>query len=385
MKKRWLQLAGRGGRVHRTIKGFDGIRALAVIAVVLTHLGVFSYFVERQWLPEAFVPLIHGGTGVQVFFVLSGFLITSLLVEEFQRTGRVSVRNFIIRRTLRIFPLYVLFMVLATLLHVFGNNVTTWRSLFYVYAYSYNFVPVEAYTTFMGHTWSLAVEEHFYLVWPTLFLLLFGRARPVLVGLLVLFIASVPLLHVALVKSGLFAGYFVSRWSFIAGSSIAVGCLAALLLTGARTAARMRRVAGAPAGFLLGAFLYANTLYLSSDSWFVTHVLMSYLRTFGIALLITWLYINQSSSLARFLELRPLKYIGLISYGIYIFQGLFLDTGPERDAAQSWPPSPEVGLMLLIVIAPLSYHYFERPFLRLKSRYSLHASARAREGVQPVH
>jgi len=356
--------------MHRTIKGLDGIRGLAVIAVVLTHLGVFGALLDLKLLPPALMPMIHGGTGVQAFFVLSGFLITTLLIKEYNNTGSISIRHFILRRTLRIFPLYILFLIVVTLLHLVAPNITTWDSLFYAYIYSYNFIPTGIYTSLIGHTWSLAVEEHFYLVWPTVFLLLFGQYRLALLGLVLTFIVSAPLLQLYLVRTGLAAGYFVGRWTFIAGYAIALGCLAAILIGSQQTAQPARRFAEHPASLAFAALLYANSLYLTGDSWFLQNIGGNFLRTIGIALALAWLYFNQGSRLVSALEFPPLKYIGLISYGIYMYQGLFLDTGPERIPGQIWPPGPGVGLLLLVLVAPLSYQYFEKPFLRLKSRYS---------------
>jgi len=369
--------------MHRTIRGFDGLRALAVVAVVLTHLGVYGALTKAQWLPSSLLPMIHGGTGVQAFFVLSGFLITTLLINEHRTSGTISIRNFIVRRTLRIFPLYVLFLVIVTLLHAFGSNITSWDSLFYAYIYSYNFVPRELYTSIIGHTWSLAVEEHFYLVWPTLFLLLFGKRKPALVALVLTFIVTAPFVQLLLVRMGLSEHYFVERWSFITGSSIAIGCLMALLIK-SRHRSPLQRLLSHPTSLALGALLYANSLYLGSDSWFIQHIGSNYLRTLGIALAIGWIYFNQASRLVTLLELPPLKYIGLISYGIYMYQGLFLDTGPERAPGQSWPPDPATGLLLLVVVAPLSYHYFEKPFLRLKSRYANAKATAAALATEPA-
>lgn len=356
--------------MNRTIKGFDGIRGLAVIAVVLTHLGVYTTLSDLNLLPKAFIPMINGGAGVQAFFVLSGFLITTLLINEFNANGTISIRNFIFRRTYRIFPLYIFFLIVVTLLHVFGQNVTTWKSLSYAYLYAYNFIPKWLYTNVLGHTWSLAVEEHFYIVWPTVFLLLFGKHRRALLGLTLTFIVSAPIVNLLLIKAGLATDYFVERWSFIAGSSIAIGCLAAILIGSEQTARQARRLAEPATSLVIGALLYANSFYLTSDSWLVQNAVSSYLRTIGIAIGISWLYFNQVSRLVNLLELRPLKYIGVISYGIYMYQGLFLSTGPYRSVSQTWPPSQEIGLVLLLLSAPLSYHYFEKPFLRLKERYS---------------
>lgn len=353
-----------------TIKGFDGIRGLAVISVVLTHLGVFTSLTDKHILPASVIPMLSGSTGVQAFFVLSGFLITTLLINEFRTSGSISIKRFIVRRTLRIFPLYFLFAIAITLLHVCGRNVTSWGSLGYLYAYSYNFVPSNLYTSVLGHTWSLAVEEHFYLVWPVVFLLLFGKRRTSLIGLLVSFIAAAPLVHVALNRAGAATVYFIDRWTFIAGSSIAFGCLVAILIEGDQTAQRIRKIVQRRAFLVVSALLYTNSLYLTSNSWSIQNVGSSYLRLIGISFVIAWIFFNQGSRMVKFLELRPLKYVGVISYGVYMYQGFFLATGPYRDPNQSWPPSPEIGIVLLLVFAPLSYHYFEKPFLRLKSRFS---------------
>ncbi|MBK7900545.1 MAG: acyltransferase [Azonexus sp.] len=355
---------------HRNIKGFDGIRALAVIAVILSHVGVYAALTERGLLSEPILAMVGGGTGVQAFFVLSGFLITSLLIAEFDATGSISIRKFILRRTLRIFPLYILFLLIVTVLHLLLPGVTTWPSLYYAYAYAFNFAPTQHYTPILGHTWSLAVEEHFYLVWPSLFLLTYARRRPYLVGLTLVFIFTAPLLNLAFTRLGIGREYFVGRFSFIAGAAIALGCLMALLAHGPRTADRFRRTVASPWTLAAGLLLFANSLYLQVDSWFLKHAGSGLARNLGIALLVGWIYFNQTSRLTRFLELRPLKYIGLISYGLYLFQGLFLTTDPTRTPQQAWPPSPEVGLLLLLLAAPLAYHFFEIPFLRLKSRYA---------------
>lgn len=354
--------------MHRNIKGFDGIRALAVISVVLTHLGFFDLLTEKHIVSTAMIPMIHGGTGVQAFFVLSGFLITTLLINEFKATGTISIRNFILRRVLRIFPLYILFLLVATLLHLLAPNVTSWESLTYAYLYCYNFIPYEFYSSFMGHTWSLAVEEHFYLVWPSVFLLLFNKHRIALLGLVVFFILSAPIVHLLLIKSDFSTHYFVERWSFIAGYGIAMGCCAAILIIGREPNSQLRILAQHPATLAISAALFSNSLFISSDSWFIENIGTSFVRTTGITLAILWIYLNQENLVVKLLELRFFKYIGLISYGIYMYQGLFLATGPVRAPGASWPPQPEIGFLLLLIAAPLSYHFFERPFLRLKDR-----------------
>lgn len=347
------------------IKGFDGIRGLAVLSVVFTHVWVWGYLAEKGWLTEKTMPLVTGTTGVQAFFVLSGFLITMLLLREREKTGTVSLLNFYTRRTLRILPLYVLFLILITVIHIVGNSVTSWQSLSYAYMYIYNFVPRHGYTSVLGHTWSLAVEEHFYLIWPLIFVKL--QRRNVLTALLVGFIVSSCIVFNLLQRvDPLSSAYFVHRWSFVAGSGIAAGCLAALLICGGRDREWWRGIARHPLTFWLGVLLFVNSIYLGDDRFLLTH----YLRDIGLAAIVSWLFMNQSSLLVRLLEFRPLRYVGLISYSVYIYQGLFLATNPGRSLGQSWPPDALTGLVLLVIVAPLSYHGFEKPFLQLKQRYS---------------
>ncbi|MEQ1527890.1 MAG: hypothetical protein ABL925_01135, partial [Methylococcales bacterium] len=96
-----------------------------------------------------------------------------------------------------------------------------------------------------------------------------------------------------------------------------------------------------------------------------------YIRSAGILILIVWIFLNQDKFLVKLLEFSPLKYIGVFSYGIYIYQGLFLATGPNRMPLSSWPPDQSIGIVLLFISAPLSYHFYEKPFLRLKHKFSV--------------
>lgn len=367
------------------IKGFNGVRGLAVLSVVLTHLSVWKYLEDEGYISASVTPLVHGSTAVEAFFVLSGFLITRLLITEQMATGRVSIKNFMIRRTLRIAPLYCAFLLLASLLHLAGNHVATWASLRYAYFYCYNFIPYNLGTGFLEHTWSLAVEEHFYLIWPSVFVVLFQRDRRLVISLLSLSILGSLLLHYAFAQSHYSAEYWVSRWTFISGYNLAAGCLVAILIHSGDRPAFFSAILKAPVSLLAGLLLYTNSLYLHSGDGFVDNVVSEYLRTAGITLGIAWLFLNQESLMAKVLEYPPLKYVGLISYGIYMYQGLFLSTGPQRDPSSDWPPDQSVGMVLLVITAPLSYYFFERPFLQLKHRYSHRSSSGAGDQRVEMH
>lgn len=356
--------------MREPIKGFDGIRGLAVISVVCTHLGIWKSWEDTGLLSPSVTPLIHGSTAVEAFFVLSGFLITTLLMQEHVSTGHISIKNFMIRRALKIFPLYAFFLLIATALHVTGTHVTTWTSLRYAYFYLYNFIPYNLCTGFLEHTWSLAVEEHFYLLWPALFSIMFPARMGVAIRLLAISIPISLFLHFMFVTNGFTSEYWVSRWTFISGYSIAAGCLAAFLVNQHKPVSTIQSLITTPFGFFAGVLLYANSLYLHTGHSFIDTIASEYLRTLGITLLIAWIFLHQDNLITTLLEFRPLKYIGIISYGIYIYQGLFLATGPQRSPLSEWPPDQSMGILLLIVAAPLSYHLFEKPFLSLKSKFT---------------
>ena len=296
------------------IAGFDGIRGLSILAVVYTHLHVYSAAHQVGLLSSRIIPMIDGLAGVQAFFILSGFLITYLLVSEHKATERISLRNFYVRRALRIFPVYFLVLVLALCMSMWLETGINRKSFLYAFLYVYNFIPKDDYAPLIGHTWSLAVEEHFYLLWPVTFVVVYRKKPECLFVLLSAGIAGSHLLNNFLGYSAdLSADYFVGRWSPVAGGHIALGCLGALLVTAAGQS--YRKFLGSRATLGLAAGLYASSL-----APVLPHDL---LRPLGLALIIVWVYLNQQSRLTRFLETKPLAYLGTISYGIYMYQGSF--------------------------------------------------------------
>lgn len=349
-----------GGR----ILGLDGLRAIAVSMVVVTHLGLVSGLNETAWLKSTFMPLLAGYTGVHIFFVLSGFLITLLLVREHLGNGSISISDFFARRILRIFPVYFLVIGLTIAMEIMGRHVLQLESIPFLLTYTYNFVPELWYSETVGHTWSLAVEEHFYLIWPFLFLYLAGRnPRQLPIFTAAIFLFSIAIWAVLRSIEILNDNFLVARWSFVAGGYIALGATAALLLEWSPQRARWRRLFAHPATLAVGLALFFHTLLFDGGTY------GGQIRGIGIALGIGWIYLNQASAVTATLELPPLRYVGRISYGIYMWQGFFLATGPDRLEGQTWPPDTWIGFVLLALVAPLSYHAFEKPILRLKDRF----------------
>jgi len=346
------------------IKGLNGLRAIAALLVVFTHLGLLTVFQGSPLLP-----MIHGWAAVRLFFVLSGFLITHLLIIESNTFGSVSIKNFFIRRTLRIIPLYFLVIAFVTSVCLFIYPVSSWKGMLFAYSYTYNFIPRFWYSTQLGHLWTLAVEEHFYLIWPFLFYRYWKKDNGmVLMRICILsLIASIlfsPAIHYI---SSIQNYFFIPRWTPSVSYNLLLGCICAIVINQKDRNEIYRKAVlflGSRFAILLFLILWSNTLLGLAPGH-----LSTVLRGLSFAILISWIYLNQSCFLVKFLELPPLSYLGMISYGIYIYQGLFLATGPYRAEGQHWPPSPEVGLVLLILVVPLSYHLFESKLLKIGKQY----------------
>jgi len=201
---------------RRVIPGLDGLRALAVLLVIGHHLGV---------------AVINGSLGVMMFFVLSGFLITWILLQESERSGTVSLKRFYRRRSLRLFPALIVFTAAALLVPLLRGNEPQWvpalASMLYIS--NYFFALHHHGESDFGHTWSLSIEEQFYLLWPVLFLLGKNNLRR-LAGILFAVVGAVWLYRAALF---LFFGVrteYLYRAFETRMDHLAVGCLLAVVL-----------------------------------------------------------------------------------------------------------------------------------------------------------
>ena len=354
------------GTNRKVIAGFDGIRGIAASTVALAHFGLYAIVGAPYWAYEHF----GGRLAINAFFILSGYLITYLLLSERQTNGAISLGNFWARRFLRILPLYVLVVAIITGLATAGLTQADSRALTFAWLYIYNFLTVAHASPVLAHTWSLAVEEHFYLIWPPLLVAL-SRVplRKVVVGVAI-FAAICPVMYFFVDLSQ--RGFIIHRLTIPAAGPIAMGALFGTLhflrSTGQidATESAMRR------SVLLGAacvmILAPVWVPLVTSSWKLAQ-LATYAQFFGVALFINDIARYQKSLAVRFLELAPLRYLGTVSYGIYMWQGLFLGYSWLREDGYVWPPDPWIGLAALIVVVPISYHFFEKPLLAMKEKF----------------
>jgi len=350
----------------KLIAGFDGIRGIAASTVVLAHFGLYAIVGAPHWLYEHFGGLL----AVNSFFILSGYLITYLLLSERQASGAISLGNFWARRFLRILPLYLLVVAIATGLAVAGLTQADSRALTFAWLYIYNFLTAAHESPVLAHTWTLAVEEHFYLIWPPLLVALsLVPLRKVVVGL-ALFAAICPVMYFWMDLSQ--QGFFIHRLTIPATGAIAMGAMFGTLRF-LRSTGQIDATESAPRRSVLLATACAMILApvwvpVVTSSWKLAQ-LANYAQYFGVALLIDDVARHQKSLAVRFLELAPLRYLGTVSYGIYMWQGLFLGYTWARTDGYAWPPDPLIGLAALIAVVPISYHFFEKPLLGLKEKF----------------
>lgn len=334
---------------RQEIFGFDALRAFSVLLVIVSHVGI----VEAATNPALvkFFAVFNASYGVKTFFVLSGFLITTLLIKEHSKTESVNVLNFMARRALRILPLYFLILAITAVLIVSGIAQKSWGAMAFGTLYIFNFVPKALSVNYMSHLWSLAVEEQFYLVWPFLFAWWFSRKAVLIAICLTVIFACY--LTLGADYGEISRKFYTGRWTIPAIYPIAIGALLALCISPA-----LGRVA-----VIIGSFaLIAMPLFVAHSS------LVEVASTFGIAGLIAWVYLNQGNVAVRALEWAPLKYIGAISYGLYMWQGLLTGNGPYR-TVPGFPLDPMLGAALTFPIAALSFRYFEQPIQALRQRF----------------
>jgi peptidoglycan/LPS O-acetylase OafA/YrhL len=355
----------------------DGIRALAVLFVLFHN---FALIETNATLPAklwtSFVGV--GWIGVQLFFVLSGYLITGILLDE--RESPRHLRNFYVRRALRIFPLYYAFLAVRLLvlprLHLTTALDAPHTAGFLFYVSNWTDLTI-GHIDNMGHLWSLAVEEQFYLVWPWLALLprrTFGWACLALI--LGAFVARLAFLHAGLPGTWLYVS------TITRADALAMGALVALAVrdaTGRAWLARALRPLAA-VGTLALLVVVVRTHGLSRLNVHVQTYAYTALALL-FALLLADVTLVPGRAYARVLSNRALRRIGTYSYGMYVLHipfkaavvtlaGARLTAAASKHAVATDVAFGVTMTVLTFGLAALSYVVLERPFLALKDRWA---------------
>ena len=340
------------------IKGFDSLRAFSIIFVIITHLGLYTLLPDSDFIRDRLWKLFSGTTGVQIFFTLSGFLITTILFAEKERNGRINFKNFYIRRFIRLLPPLIVFYIIMGFLMSFGYLNTNIIGFLFSFFYVYNFIPNRFYTGEIGHTWSLAVEEQFYLTWP--FIVNFVKRKfsfsiIIFITLILCIIAYYVFPKIDALKS--FKHY---RWFIPAIAPIMVGSYFSVLYK--FNMIRPALLEKKQYLILLAILLFIFPLYTPMALMEIAPIF----QASGISMFLIWIIYSQDSKFVALLDNKLLSYIGKISYGLYVYQGIFLRTSPGgKLAIQEFP----LNICLTVAVALLSYELLEKPILKLKKKF----------------
>lgn len=361
-------------RDTKYFSSLDGLRAISILSVVWYHT-------------PGLMPIWRTGfLGVHLFFVISGFLITTILLREKEQFGRISLRNFYVRRTLRIFPAYYLTLLLFLLLcysvpelranglHQYLHNLPsfiTYTSNWFVYPWGPGrivFIPA----------WSLATEEQFYLFWPWVIALSKRKMTPVY-------------FMIGLIAINEIMRWQYGYWFFLEGRSfpitamysiapaICMGCLLAYLLASPRGFSVAWRVLGQRWSAPLFFTVMVITSTVPNDNHL--HVFRMFYISLFMTLALASCVTREDHLLRALLTNRPMRYIGSISYGMYLYHAFALHFVDKfLGVTKQWPALEFTAAAgITIGIAAISFATYEKFFLRLKKRFE-----KPKLGAQPV-
>ena len=355
----------------------DGLRAIAV-------LGVLVYHLDRTWLPGGYL-------GVDLFFVLSGYLITSLLVAEHVKTGRIDLPAFWARRVRRLLPaLLVVLVVMAVVIQLRGDVLAEGAArgdllatLFYVANWHFVASGQSYFSQYLSvspdrHTWSLAVEEQFYLLWPLIVVGVLARfpRRILAVVAAVVAITSATLMAVLFDPIDPSRAYYGTDTRIF---QILVGALAALVLAGPAR----EQVAGVVRRLAWPAFLVVAACFVvlaDDDARYYRGAALG----FAVAAAVLIGGLESGSGLRRILSLRPLVAVGLISYGLYLWHFPVITL-----TAQIFGPTSSPGLAVLAIVVAfgatiISYVFIETPIRRRRAIFGFKLTPRRLVGLVPA-
>lgn len=346
----------------RRIPSLDGLRAMCIIVVLIGHL---EWCLHLRW-PSSVAALFHVGKfAVRTFLAISGFLITRPLLQELAKTGTISFRRYYIRRTLRVFPAYYCFLAVMLLMAAFGVVSVPRGDIAIAATYTTDYLT---HSWPIGHSWSLSVQEQFYVLWPLLLMGLGSRRG--------LWFAAA-LLVLAPISRAVFLGSTSipeTRLDAYA-DSLAVGCLLAAvrdrMLTWGWLHACMKTFWGFVGPVVIAIVIQWMDRRPNVVAPWVLNLFLFSVQNGMIVLIIHWSMLNAHLGIGRFLNSRTMTFLGAISYSIYLWQQPFLN--PYVNSPFTRFPLNLIGLA---ACALASYYVVELPSFALRRRLEARVAPR---------
>jgi len=336
------------------IPSLDGLRAFSIILVCMGHVaGTVN-------APDIFLPLQNfGNFGVKIFFVISGFLITYLLLCEREKTGTINLKEFYKRRTLRIFPAFYFYVFCIGAASLFGV-IELWKGdFFHAATYTMNYHHERSW--WLNHTWSLAIEEQFYLIWP-LSLLLIGKLKTNIKGrhIALAVIVLVPLIRVIMWYGLGVEPSAVTREFQAVADGLATGCFLGYLY---KDGVEPPKWFQSKLFYVIPVSLFVIPAIMMKFSPGLFYILGQSVIHFCSAAMI-WRFVMIKRGLGfRLLNISIFVWIGGLSYSLYLWQEPFLNSW-----VQDWFATFPLNIILAIACALFSYYLIEKPFLRYRTK-----------------
>jgi len=341
----------------------DGMRGVAILAVMIFHAGA---------------PFLQGGfIGVDIFFVLSGFLITSLIINEYDSSSSLNLKNFYMRRLIRLAPALFLLLLVFTLLSALllskdkaqSNHIDTIISLFYMsnWARAFSIHPPD----YLGHTWSLSIEEQFYILWP---LTLLGLLRTFTNRWVIAFIAfsfaiSAWLLRIYLIDNG---SSFERLYNGLdtRADTLMMGCALGVILSSGLLSNKIQLVLSKWLSILAPCVILCLVFISITMTW--TNPKMYYWVFFAVeiftVIILLHLFVNRDSFIHKLLSMKWIVWVGSISYGLYLWHYPIYRVMKSLD--YSGYEVITYGTFITFMVSMLSFYFLEKPILKLKRKFS---------------
>lgn len=344
----------------------DGLRAISVTFVLIGHLwgtrgaGTLDFGIGD-----------YAHLGVVTFFVISGFLITNLLLGEYHKTGSVSLKLFYARRFVRIFPPAYTYLFVVGVLWASGVISLEARDMWHAASYTSNYEPARSW--YVGHLWSLSVEEQFYLLWPFAFIFLKPR-KAIWATVAVIALAPVARLGNRFLLIG--TPYHDLPMFPMVADSLAMGCLFASIkdwLEGQEWYARLMKPGWSIV--LLAMVLVVNRY----GGYTVVSVFGSSITNLCLAILIHRSVYHADDRMGRVLNWKPIVTVGVLSYSLYLWQQPFLNR-----TSSAWISAFPENIVLAIVAAVASYVLLERPLMNMRQRLRPEGAPKPAKGPQRI-
>jgi peptidoglycan/LPS O-acetylase OafA/YrhL len=344
----------------------NGLRAVSILLILIHHLsyqnGILEDVLKITWLQPISLLLQDGQFGVNVFFVISGFLITYVMSQEEQINGKMGVKNFYFRRMLRIFPAYYFLLFVYFILQLFQvihlENESWITALTYTKSFNWQ---LDWYTS---HAWSLSIEEQFYIFWPLVFII--GPTFRKYIGFFLL--GTVPLLRVYLYFHP--SDYLDDLTIFLRVDALATGCMIALYKEELIRFFTPYWKIGFYFSLCIVFFIRFFDFPIIKEKIDISFLTIPFgfnrgtFANLAIGFILLYSVFGPKKSWFRFLNSRVINLIGILSYSLYLWQQIFIME------STNWIQQFPQNLVFIFGMTLFSYYLIEKPFLKIKARVS---------------